>query len=43
MDETRLLGLDGFPALIKSTKGFVPKGKGHEVRTLFRFIWFECA
>jgi replication fork protection complex subunit Csm3/Swi3 len=35
MDETRLLGLDGFPALIKSTKGFVPKGKGHEVRTFF--------
>lgn len=32
MDATRLLGENGFPALIKSTKGFVPKGKGHEVR-----------
>lgn len=32
MDETRLLGESGFPALIKTTKGFVPKGKGHEVR-----------
>jgi replication fork protection complex subunit Csm3/Swi3 len=31
MDETRLLSEVGFPALIKKTKGFVPKGKGHEV------------
>jgi replication fork protection complex subunit Csm3/Swi3 len=31
MDETRLVGPNGFPALIQSTKGFVPKGKGHEV------------
>lgn len=31
MDEARLLGPTGFPALIKSTKDFVPKGKGHEV------------
>ena len=31
MDESRLVGSSGFPALIKSTKGFVPKGKGHEV------------
>jgi replication fork protection complex subunit Csm3/Swi3 len=31
MDETKLVGHDGFPALIKTTKGFVPKGKGHEV------------
>jgi replication fork protection complex subunit Csm3/Swi3 len=34
LDETRLVGPNGFPALIKNTKGFVPKGKGHEVRTL---------
>lgn len=31
MDETRLVGPSGFPALIQSTKGFVPRGKGHEV------------
>lgn len=31
MDETRLLGETGFPALIKETKNFTPKGKGHEV------------
>jgi replication fork protection complex subunit Csm3/Swi3 len=31
MDEERLLSPNGFPALIKTTKGFVPKGKGHEV------------
>jgi replication fork protection complex subunit Csm3/Swi3 len=34
MDEARLLDSNGFPALIKSTKNFVPKGKGHEVRAL---------
>lgn len=33
MDEARLVGPTGFPALIKSTKEFVPKGKGHEVRS----------
>jgi hypothetical protein len=32
LDEARLLGADGFPALLKQTRGFVPKGKGHEVR-----------
>jgi replication fork protection complex subunit Csm3/Swi3 len=34
MDEARLLDSNGIPALIKSTKNFVPKGKGHEVRAL---------
>jgi replication fork protection complex subunit Csm3/Swi3 len=32
LDDARLLGPDGFPALLKQTRGFVPKGKGHEVR-----------
>lgn len=31
LDEGRLLGRDGFPALMKSVKGFKIKGKGHEV------------
>lgn len=31
MDEARLLGKDGFPALIKTTKDWKPRGKGHEV------------
>jgi replication fork protection complex subunit Csm3/Swi3 len=31
LNEARLLGEDGFPALIKSLKGFKVKGKGHEV------------
>jgi hypothetical protein len=31
LDETRLLGKDGFPQLLKDTKNFKPKGKGHEV------------
>lgn len=31
LDETRLLGKDGFPALVKQVKDFTPKGKGHEV------------
>jgi hypothetical protein len=33
LDEARLLGPDGFPALIAQTKGWKPKGKGHEVRS----------
>ena len=33
LDHERLLGEDGFPALIKQAKQFKPKGKGHEVRT----------
>jgi replication fork protection complex subunit Csm3/Swi3 len=36
LDEARLLGSDGFPALLKQTRGFVPKGKGHEVRAPWR-------
>jgi replication fork protection complex subunit Csm3/Swi3 len=31
LDETRLLGQNGFPHLVKDTKNFKPKGKGHEV------------
>jgi hypothetical protein len=31
LDEARLLGPDGFPALVKQTKHWKPKGKGHEV------------
>ncbi|KII88438.1 hypothetical protein PLICRDRAFT_698822 [Plicaturopsis crispa FD-325 SS-3] len=38
LDETRLLGPDGFPALIQSTKGFKSKGKGHEVQDLNRLL-----
>lgn len=37
MDETRLVSPAGFPALIFTTKGFVPKGKGHEVSIASRF------
>ncbi|EED80138.1 predicted protein [Postia placenta Mad-698-R] len=33
LDEARLLGPDGFPALVKQTKNFKPKGKGHEFWT----------
>lgn len=32
LDEARLLGSDGLPALIKQAKDFKPRGKGHEVR-----------
>ncbi|TFY57666.1 hypothetical protein EVJ58_g6881 [Rhodofomes roseus] len=31
LDEARVLGPDGFPALLKHAKTFRPKGKGHEV------------
>jgi replication fork protection complex subunit Csm3/Swi3 len=31
LDETRLLGKDGFPQLLKDTRNFKPKGKGREV------------
>jgi replication fork protection complex subunit Csm3/Swi3 len=31
LDEARLIGETGFPALIKQTKDFRPRGKGHEV------------
>jgi replication fork protection complex subunit Csm3/Swi3 len=37
LDEARLLSTShGFPQLISSTKGFKPKGKGHEVRNV---VW----
>ncbi|KAH9043098.1 replication fork protection component Swi3-domain-containing protein [Lactarius pseudohatsudake] len=31
LDEARLLGKNGLPQLIRDTKNFKPKGKGHEV------------
>ena len=34
LDEARLLGKNGLPQLIKDTKNFKPKGKGHEVTLL---------
>jgi replication fork protection complex subunit Csm3/Swi3 len=34
LDETRLLGKNGLPQLVKDTKHFKPKGKGHEVTLL---------
>jgi replication fork protection complex subunit Csm3/Swi3 len=36
-DEGLLLSAKGFPQLIKNTKDFKLKGKGHEVRTCFVF------
>jgi replication fork protection complex subunit Csm3/Swi3 len=38
LDETRLLGKDGFPQLLKDTKNFKAKGKGHEVIIIFYFL-----
>ncbi|ESK94549.1 chromosome segregation in meiosis protein 3 [Moniliophthora roreri MCA 2997] len=38
LDETRLLGPTGFRQLIKDTKDFKPKGKGHEARDLDRLL-----
>lgn len=35
LDEGRLLGPTGFPQLIKDTKNFRTKGKGHEVPHIF--------
>lgn len=37
LDETRLLGKDGFLQLLKDTKNFKPKGKGHEVIIIYYF------
>jgi replication fork protection complex subunit Csm3/Swi3 len=37
LDETRLLGKDGFPQLLTDTKNFKPKGKGHEVIIILTF------
>ncbi|GJE87165.1 Swi3-domain-containing protein [Phanerochaete sordida] len=38
LDDARLLGSNGFPALIKQAKGFKPRGKGHEVSDLNRLL-----
>ncbi|KAF5381090.1 hypothetical protein D9615_003997 [Tricholomella constricta] len=38
LDEGRLLGPTGFPKLIKDTKNFRIKGKGHEVSDLNRLL-----
>ncbi|KAH9946087.1 Swi3-domain-containing protein [Epithele typhae] len=38
LDQARLLGPDGFPALVKQAKEFKPKGKGHEVSDLNRLL-----
>ncbi|TBU65789.1 Swi3-domain-containing protein [Dichomitus squalens] len=38
LDEGRLLGPQGFPALMKQTKNFKPKGKGHELSDLNRLL-----
>ena len=32
LDEDRLLGKEGFSALLQASRDFKPKGKGHEVR-----------
>ena len=42
LDEARLLGKNGFLQLVKETKRFKPKGKGHEVSsTPFSFPRFR--
>ncbi|KAF8892542.1 replication fork protection component Swi3-domain-containing protein [Infundibulicybe gibba] len=38
LDEARLLGPDGFPQLIKDTKHFKIRGKGHEAADLNRIL-----
>ncbi|KAI0340103.1 Swi3-domain-containing protein [Trametopsis cervina] len=38
LDEARLLGESGFPQLMKMTKDFKPRGKGHEVSDLNRVL-----
>ncbi|KAI0636935.1 replication fork protection component Swi3-domain-containing protein [Trametes polyzona] len=38
LNEARLLGPDGFPALVKQAKEFKPKGKGHELQDLNRLM-----
>lgn len=43
LDEARVLGPDGFPALLKQAKTFKPKGKGHEVRYPFSQSSATCA
>ncbi|KAH9856920.1 replication fork protection component Swi3-domain-containing protein [Lenzites betulinus] len=38
LDEARLVGPDGMPALVKQAKDFRPKGKGHELQDLNRLM-----
>ncbi|KLO14697.1 Swi3-domain-containing protein, partial [Schizopora paradoxa] len=38
IDENRLLGKDGFPALVKQVKSFKPRGKGNEQADLNKLI-----
>ncbi|KAI0302178.1 replication fork protection component Swi3-domain-containing protein [Russula brevipes] len=38
LDEARLLGTNGLPQLLKDTKNFKPKGKGHEATDLDRVL-----
>ncbi|KAM5532058.1 hypothetical protein V8D89_014309 [Ganoderma adspersum] len=38
LDEGRLLGPEGFPALVRQAKEFRPKGKGHELSDLKRLF-----
>ncbi|KAI0748160.1 replication fork protection component Swi3-domain-containing protein [Daedaleopsis nitida] len=38
LDEGRLVGPSGFPALVKHAKDFKPKGKGHELSDLNRLL-----
>ncbi|THH26470.1 hypothetical protein EUX98_g7723 [Antrodiella citrinella] len=38
LDEARLLGPNGFPVLVKHTKSFKPRGKGHEASDLNRLM-----
>ncbi|KAH8116915.1 replication fork protection component Swi3-domain-containing protein [Phellopilus nigrolimitatus] len=38
LDETRILGKDGLPALVQLCKDFKPKGKGHELSDLNRLF-----
>lgn len=40
LDETRLLGKDGLPQLLKDTKNFKPKGKGREVIIILMLHYF---
>jgi replication fork protection complex subunit Csm3/Swi3 len=41
LDEGSLLGPNGFPLLVKQTKNFQPKGKGHEVRLSLAFCYLN--
>jgi replication fork protection complex subunit Csm3/Swi3 len=43
LDETRLLGKDGFPQLLKDTKNFKPKGNYHYHHFSFSFLFHLLA